>query len=147
MNWNFHQTYTQLPSSLFSRVAPAKVPQPALAILNYELADELGLDTALLSSPQGVAELGPMLREYIISEAMYALNIPTTRGLAVVTTGEVVYRETPLPGAVLTRIAASHIRVGTFQYAASQQDPAVLWSALSRYSIISGANHGVGNWV
>lgn len=66
----------------------------------------------------GRAALGPMLREYIISEAMYALGIPTTRSLAVVTTGEPVIRETVLPGAVLTRVAASHLRVGTFQYAA-----------------------------
>ncbi|RJX37163.1 YdiU family protein [Paenibacillus pinisoli] len=66
----------------------------------------------------GRAALGPMLREYIISEAMHGLGIPTTRSLAVVTTGEPVYRETVLPGAVLTRVAASHIRVGTFQYAA-----------------------------
>jgi uncharacterized protein YdiU (UPF0061 family) len=66
----------------------------------------------------GRAALGPMLREYIISEAMHALGIPTTRSLAVVTTGEPVFRETVLPGAVLTRVAASHIRVGTFQYAA-----------------------------
>ena len=65
----------------------------------------------------GRAALGPMLREYIISEAMYALGIPTTRSLAVVTTGESVIRETDLPGAILTRVAASHIRVGTFQYA------------------------------
>ena len=57
-----------------------------------------------------------MLREYIISEAMYALDIPTTRSLAVVTTGEPTYRETKLPGAILTRVASSHIRVGTFQY-------------------------------
>ncbi|WP_147533460.1 protein adenylyltransferase SelO [Bacillus marasmi] len=67
----------------------------------------------------GRAVLGPMLREYIISEAMHALGIPTTRSLAVVTTGEEVIRETILPGAVLTRVAASHIRVGTFQYAAA----------------------------
>ncbi len=66
----------------------------------------------------GRATLGPMLREYIISEAMHALGIPTTRSLAVVTTGELVIRETELPGAILTRVAASHIRVGTFQYAA-----------------------------
>lgn len=66
----------------------------------------------------GRAALGPMLREYIISEAMHALGIPTTRSLAVVTTGEAVYREEALTGAVLTRVAASHIRVGTFQYAA-----------------------------
>lgn len=67
----------------------------------------------------GRAALGPMLREYIISEAMYALGIPTTRSLAVVTTGEPIARETLLPGAILTRIAASHLRVGTFQFAAA----------------------------
>jgi uncharacterized protein YdiU (UPF0061 family) len=66
----------------------------------------------------GRATLGPMLREYIISEAMHSLGIPTTRSLAVVTTGELVIRETELPGAILTRVAASHIRVGTFQYVA-----------------------------
>lgn len=66
----------------------------------------------------GRAALGPMLREYIISEAMFALGIPTTRSLAVVTTGEKVIRETLLTGAVLTRVASSHIRVGTFEYAA-----------------------------
>jgi uncharacterized protein YdiU (UPF0061 family) len=68
----------------------------------------------------GRAALGPMLREYIISEAMHALGIPTTRSLAVVTTGEPVYRETELPGAILTRVAASHLRVGTFQYVLSR---------------------------
>ncbi|WNR45458.1 protein adenylyltransferase SelO [Paenibacillus roseipurpureus] len=67
----------------------------------------------------GLAALGPMLREYIISEAMYSLGIPTTRSLAVLTTGESIYRETELPGAILTRVAASHIRVGTFQFAAN----------------------------
>lgn len=67
----------------------------------------------------GRAALGPMLREYIISEAMHGLGIPTTRSLAVVTTGEAVIRETALPGAILTRVAASHLRVGTFQYAAN----------------------------
>ncbi|WP_137719705.1 protein adenylyltransferase SelO [Methylobacillus flagellatus] len=82
----------------------------------------------------GRAALGPMLREYIISEAMHALGIPTTRSLAVVTTGEPVYRETPLPGAVLTRVAASHIRVGTFQYAYVLEDPAAL-KALADYTI------------
>lgn len=66
----------------------------------------------------GRAALGPMLREYIISEAMHALRIPTTRSLAVVTTGEGVIREEVLPGAILTRVAASHLRVGTFQYVA-----------------------------
>ena len=62
----------------------------------------------------GRAALGPMLREYIISEAMHALGIPTTRSLAVVKTGEIVYREQELTGAILTRTASSHIRVGTF---------------------------------
>ena len=70
----------------------------------------------------GRAALGPMLREFIISEAMHALGIPTTRSLAVVATGDVVYRETALPGAVLTRVAASHIRVGTMQWAAAHDD-------------------------
>ena len=64
----------------------------------------------------GRAALGPMLREYIISEAMHALGIPTTRSLAVATTGEDVWRETQVPGAVLTRVAASHLRVGTFEW-------------------------------
>ncbi|WGD48953.1 YdiU family protein [Bradyrhizobium sp. CB1650] len=70
----------------------------------------------------GRAALGPVLREYIVSEAMFALGIPTTRSLAAVVTGEHVLRETALPGAVLTRIASSHIRVGTFQYFAVRRD-------------------------
>jgi uncharacterized protein YdiU (UPF0061 family) len=70
----------------------------------------------------GRAALGPVLREYIISEAMQALGVPTTRSLAAVATGEPVYRETVLPGAVLTRVAASHIRVGTFQFFAARGD-------------------------
>ncbi|MEK4564376.1 YdiU family protein [Alkalihalobacillus sp. FSL R5-0424] len=68
----------------------------------------------------GRAALGPMLREYVISEAMHSLGIPTTRSLAVVTTGELVLREIGLPGAVMTRVASSHLRVGTFQYAAAK---------------------------
>ncbi|MGH8297978.1 MAG: protein adenylyltransferase SelO [Steroidobacteraceae bacterium] len=70
----------------------------------------------------GRAALGPMLREYLVSEAMHALRVPTTRSLAVVTTGEQVFRESALPGAVLTRVAASHVRVGTFQYFAARGD-------------------------
>ncbi|MGE0767014.1 MAG: YdiU family protein [Hyphomicrobiaceae bacterium] len=70
----------------------------------------------------GRAALGPVLREYIIAEAMHALGIPTTRALAAVTTGDRVFREEALPGAVLTRVAASHIRVGTFQYFAVRGD-------------------------
>ena len=74
----------------------------------------------------GRAALGPMLREYLVSEGMHALGIATSRSLAVATTGEAVPRERPLPGAVLTRVAASHIRVGTFEYAAALGDPALL---------------------
>jgi len=70
----------------------------------------------------GRAALGPVLREYIVSEAMAALGVPTTRSLAAVTTGESVMRERVLPGAVLTRVAASHLRVGTFQYFAARED-------------------------
>ncbi|MFY0989796.1 protein adenylyltransferase SelO [Halomonas sp. C05BenzN] len=70
----------------------------------------------------GRAPLGPVLREYLISEAMHALGIPTTRALAAVTTGERVFRRVPEPGAILTRVAASHLRVGTFQYFAARDD-------------------------
>src|ERR1700755_2707582 len=70
----------------------------------------------------GRAALGPVLREYIVSEAMFALGIPTTRSLAAVAPGEHVMRETALPGAVLTRVASSHIRVGTFQFFAARGD-------------------------
>ncbi|MDX1803476.1 MAG: YdiU family protein [Alcanivorax sp.] len=76
----------------------------------------------------GRAALGPMLREYLISEAIHALGIATTRSLAVVTSGEPVMREVALPGAILTRVATSHLRVGTFQFTAGQQDPALLQS-------------------
>ena len=82
----------------------------------------------------GRAALGPMLREYIISEAMHALGIPTTRSLAVVTTGESVLRETRLPGAILIRVAASHLRVGTFQFAAQWGEDGDL-KALADYTI------------
>ncbi len=82
----------------------------------------------------GRAALGPMLREYIISEAMHGLGIPSTRSLAVVATGERVQREVPLNGAILTRVAASHIRVGTFEYAAAIEEPGVL-QALADYTI------------
>jgi uncharacterized protein YdiU (UPF0061 family) len=94
----------------------------------------------------GRAALGPMLREYIVSEAIHALGIPTTRSLAVASTGEQVAREEMLPGAVLTRVAASHIRVGTFEYANAIGDRAVL-EALTLHTIerhypeLSGTNH------
>jgi uncharacterized protein YdiU (UPF0061 family) len=82
----------------------------------------------------GKAVLGPMVREYLISEFMAAIGIPTTRSLAVVTTGETVWRETALPGAVLARIAASHLRVGTFQFFAARGDQAQV-KALADYAI------------
>jgi uncharacterized protein YdiU (UPF0061 family) len=82
----------------------------------------------------GKAAIGPMLREYLMGEAMDALAIPTTRALAVVATGEKVLRDTPLPGAVLARVAASHLRVGTFQYAALQGGPALV-RRLADYAI------------
>ncbi|WP_205696318.1 YdiU family protein [Conexibacter sp. SYSU D00693] len=82
----------------------------------------------------GKAAVGPMLREYLVSEAMHALGIPTTRSLAVVATGEEVVRETMLPGAVLSRVAASHIRVGTFQYALRAGGPELV-KRLADYAI------------
>lgn len=191
--WRFDNSYARLPNALFSRVAPAPVARPGLAVLNEDLATELGLAVAALHEtgseifagntlPKGAepiaqayaghqfghftnlgdgravllgeqitpagarfdiqlkgsgrtpysrrgdgrAALGPMLREYIVSEAMHALGIPTTRSLAVATTGEQIAREDLLPGAVLTRVAASHIRVGTFEYANSLGDRAAL---------------------
>lgn len=82
----------------------------------------------------GRAALGPMLRELIMGEAMHALGIPTSRALAVVATGEPVFRERTLPGAVLTRVAASHLRVGTFEWAAAHRDPAAQ-RALADYTL------------
>jgi len=78
--------------------------------------------TAFSRNGDGMAALGPVLREYIVSEAFAALGVPSTRALAAVATGEQVVRETMMPGAVLTRVAASHIRVGTFQFFAAQGD-------------------------
>jgi uncharacterized protein YdiU (UPF0061 family) len=185
--WNLENSYAELPELFYTHVSPTPVSAPKLAVLNYPLAESLGLDPEALLNDEGTAifagnrvppgsrplaqayaghqfgyftmlgdgraillgeqmtpkgerydvqlkgsgrtpysrggdgraVLGPMLREYIISEAMHALGIPTTRSLAVATTGETVLREEPQPGAVLTRIAASHIRVGTFEYAAA----------------------------
>jgi uncharacterized protein YdiU (UPF0061 family) len=82
----------------------------------------------------GRAALGPVIREYIVSEAMHKLGIPTTRSLVMVTTGEVVWREGPLPGAILTRVAASHIRIGTFEYFASRSNLSAL-RQLADYAI------------
>jgi uncharacterized protein YdiU (UPF0061 family) len=90
----------------------------------------------------GLAAVGPMLREYVLSEAMHALGIPTTRSLAVVATGRPVQRETVLPGALLARVASSHLRVGSFQYASTTGDPDLLQRladhAISRHAPTAG---------
>jgi uncharacterized protein YdiU (UPF0061 family) len=102
------------------------------AILLGEITDQDGIRrdiqlkgaglTPFSRTADGRAALGPVLREYLTSEAMAALGIPTTRALAAITTGQQVMRETPLPGAILTRVASSHIRIGTFQYFAARHD-------------------------
>jgi len=190
VGWRWDHSYARLPSMLHERTRPQAVAGGQVVVLNRTLAEDLGLDAAVLEmegyagvfagnrvpagaypiaqayaghqyghftglgdgrailigehiSPDGRrrdiqwkgsgrtrfsrggdgrAALGPMLREYLISEAMATLGIPTTRSLAVAATGEVVMRDEPLPGAVLTRVAASHIRVGTFQWAAAHED-------------------------
>jgi len=114
------------------------------ALLIGELRDGQGAwrDVALKGSGRtpfsrggdGKAALGPVLREFLVSEAMHALGIPTTRSLAAVATGETVWRDRPLPGAVLTRVAASHLRVGSFQYAAAWDEGESL-RALADYAI------------
>ncbi|MFO7813783.1 MAG: YdiU family protein [Pelovirga sp.] len=184
--WNFDNSYLKLPDIFYRKLAPVAVQAPQLVLFNHALAEQIGLKSQDLNTPQGAeifagnllppgadplaqayaghqfggftmlgdgralllgeqmtpagervdiqlkgsgqtpfsrrgdgrAALGPMLREYLISEAMHALGIPTNRSLAVVTTGELVRRETLLPGAILTRVAQSHLRVGTFEYAA-----------------------------
>src|SRR5919202_1629015 len=112
----------------------AFVPQlgDGRAILLGELVDRAGgrrdlqlkgaRRTPFSRGGDGRAALGPVLREYVVGEAMAALGIPTTRALAAVATGEVVRREDLLPGAILARVAASHIRVGTFQFLAARGD-------------------------
>lgn len=90
--------------------------------------------TGYSRSGDGRAALGPMLREYLISEAMHALGVPTTRSLSVTRSGETVYRDDAYPGAILCRVAASHLRVGTFQFAAAEQNPPLL-KALADYTI------------
>jgi uncharacterized protein YdiU (UPF0061 family) len=185
----FDNSYARDLEGLYVPWKAAQATRPKLVKLNYQLAEELGLDAAALDSDQGArifagneapegaaplaqayaghqfggfvpqlgdgralllgevidrngcrrdiqlkgsgrtpfsrrgdghAALGPVLREYLIGEAMQAIGIPTTRALAAVATGDPVYRETALPGAVLTRVAASHIRVGTFQFFAAR---------------------------
>src|SRR5699024_9735054 len=82
----------------------------------------------------GRAAVAPMLREYLISESLHSLGVPTTRTMAVVNTGEIVRRDRALPGAISARVAASHIRVGTFQYAAWHDDASLL-PALFDYAV------------
>lgn len=187
----FDNSYARLPARFHARLDPVAVKTPSLVVVNSALAREMGLDPAVLASPDWVAVfagnkvpegaaplamayaghqfggwvpqlgdgralllgehlspdgrrwdiqlkgsgptpfsrrgdgrawLGPVLREYVVSEAMATLGVPTTRALAAVTTGEVVYRESALPGAVLCRVADSHLRVGTFQYFAARGD-------------------------
>ncbi len=90
--------------------------------------------TAFSRRGDGFSALGPALREYLVSESMFHLGIPTTRSLAVVATGDLVYRETASPGGILTRVASSHIRIGTFQYFAARRDTEAL-EILLNYSI------------
>ncbi len=201
--FQFDNTYARELDGFYAPLAPAKVPEPEVVLINHDLAATLGVDLAGKSdetlaqlfsgnlppegasplaqayaghqfggfSPQlgdgrahllgevidstgqrrdialkgsgrtpfsrggdGKAALGPVLREYIMGEAMAALGIPTTRALAAVTTGESVMRDAPLKGAVLTRVAASHLRVGTFQFFAARQMQAEL-RQLADYAI------------
>ncbi|MBY6204118.1 protein adenylyltransferase SelO family protein [Halomonas denitrificans] len=124
------------------------------ALLLGELADRLGRwyevqlkgsgPTRYSRGGDGRAALGPVLREYLVSEAMHALGVPTTRALAAVTTGEFVQREQPRPGAVLTRVARSHVRVGTFQYFTARGDretvEALIDFVLDRLDLEPGPN-------
>lgn len=108
------------------------------AILLGEVVDRQGLrrdiqlkgsgPTRFSRGGDGRAALGPVMREFILSESMHALGVPTTRSLAAVTTGERVYREDALPGAILTRVASSHIRIGTFEFFAARED----WEGVKR---------------
>ena len=187
----FDNSFARLPEAFYTRQTPTPVSEPGPIAVNNDLARQLGIDPAWLTSPEGLAvvagntvpdgaqplasvyaghqfgsynpqlgdgraillgevvddaghrydiqlkgsgptpysrggdgrsPIGPVLREYLVSEAMYTLGIPTTRALAAVSTGEQVAREEFLPGAVLARVASSHIRIGTFQYFAAHND-------------------------
>jgi uncharacterized protein YdiU (UPF0061 family) len=203
MKTRFSNSYLSLPEQFYQRVSPTPVEAPTFVALNEPLAEELGLESSSLRSPEwlavlagnrvpegaqpvalaysghqfghfvpllgdgravligelttpqgllydlqlkgsgrtpysrrgdGRAALGPMLREYIIGEALHHLGIPATRTLAVVASGEVVVRERPLPGGIQSRIAQSHVRIGTFQYASERGDRSAL-AALADYVI------------
>ncbi len=147
--FKLENSYANLSSIFFTIQNPEHVPSPHLEVLNYSLAEKLGLDAKVLQSKEGVEILSGnktlegftpisqayaghqfgyftilgdgravLIGEHIISEGMNGLGIPTTRSLAVVSTGENVIREGLMKGAILTRVAKSHIRVGTFEYAA-----------------------------
>jgi uncharacterized protein YdiU (UPF0061 family) len=122
--------FTQLGDGRAILLGEHRMPAGRLVDIQWKGAGQ----TRFSRRGDGRAALGPMLREYIISEAMCALGIPTTRSLAVVTTGEPVYRSSALKGAILTRVAASHIRVGTFEYVAARQDESTL-RVLADYTI------------
>jgi len=211
----FDNSYAALPERFYTRMAPTPVKAPELLLLNRPLAEDLGVDPALLQTAQGTAWLagnatppgaeplaqvyaghqfggfspqlgdgraillgevigrdgrrrdiqlkgsgrtpysrmgdgrawiGPVIREFVVSEAMHTLGVPTTRALAAVATGEIVLRERPYPGGVLTRIAASHLRVGTFQFFAARGDTEAL-ATLTDYAIARhypGANGALG---
>lgn len=136
--WPIAQAYAGNQFGHFARLGDGR----AILLGEHVLSDKQRVDIQLKGagptpysrSGDGLAALAPMLREYLMSEAMHALGVPTTRSLSVVLTGEVVYRSEPLSGAVLARVAASHIRVGTFQYAAAINSPQVL-KALADYTI------------
>ena len=112
-----------LGSATAGRCCSASSPTPRDGLRDLHLKGSGR--TPFARGGDGLAAVGPMLREYVISEAMHALGIPTTRSLAVVATGRPVRREAVLPGAVLARVASSHLRVGSFQYAAAQGDVAL----------------------
>ena len=127
------------------------------ALLLGELADEAGqlFDLHLKGSGptpfsrggDGKAGIGPVLREYLVAEAMHALGVPTTRALAAVSTGETIHRDPPQPGAVLARTATSHLRVGTFQFFAARQDTEsvakLVRFALTRHGVDPGENEAL----
>lgn len=102
--------------------------------LRYDLQLKGSGPTPFSRRGDGRAALGPVLREYLVSEAMFALGVPTTRALSAVLSGEPVYRETALPGAIITRVASSHLRVGTFEFFAAREDLAGL-RTLAHYAL------------
>ena len=122
--------FTMLGDGRAILLGEQKTPQGERFDIQYKGSGQ----TPFSRQGDGRAALGPMLREFIISEALHALGIPTTRSLAVVTTGEQVFRESALEGAILTRTAASHIRVGTFEYAAARSQHDEI-RALADYTI------------